>query len=232
MANIEKKKKDLTPAEYEAKAIEEIGQQLKRIKLADLKCTFERVRLGAMVAMAVIKLGVEGAPGRGRGNVGVGALGWWNEHFTKPDGTLEIPYRTVMRWACAARNMTRLMGVTVEAGLKVLANEGVPTVRQHKLLANAEKVANNMTMKELLADQSIDPGTPGRRPGQTPSVPYVKKTPVEIANRMWANLMAEAVKPHLAEQACVLTYEDARGFYDTLAPLMNALKRRIDEGAV
>ena len=229
MANIEKKK-TLTPAEYEARAIADITQQIKRVKLADLKCNFERIRLGAMVALAVVKFGIDGIPKAGRGSVG--ALGWWNEHFVRADGTVEVPYTTVMRWACAARNMTRLMGVTCEDGLKVLSHEGVPTVKQHKLLTNAEKVANNMTMKELLADASVDPGVPGRKAGQAPAQPYVKKTPVEIANRMWANLMSEAIKPHLAEQASVLTYEDARGYYDTLAPLMNALKRRIDEGAV
>lgn len=156
---------------------EAIKKQVVAIGEIELRGNFEKLKLGAMVSEAVRIMELDGEPGRGRGNVGGGALGWWNEVCPKNErGETVIAYKTVMRWKEAAERLPTLLciengGGSVDQGkvMALLAKNPEKAVGKNRaILASAEKVANGMTMRQMLlwgGDAEPGKGKVGRPKG-------------------------------------------------------------------
>lgn len=74
--------------------VKTIARQIEAVKGAELRSTFEKLKLGAMVKQAVTLLGLDSKGGNG--SVGLGVKGWWDENFKDASGQPVIPYRTLM----------------------------------------------------------------------------------------------------------------------------------------
>ena len=136
-----------------------IGRQVQVVQGVELRSNFEKLKLGAMVSEAVRQLKLENGASRGPTAAGGGALGWWDDVCPRDkDGQPVIAYRTVMKWKEAAERLPALIGGA--AGVRALPSDKVmgilakdPTKvvgKDAKILASAEKLANGMTMRQML----------------------------------------------------------------------------------
>lgn len=174
-----------------------IAQQIEAVRGAELRSTFEKIKLGAMVKQAVTLLGLEG---RGNGHAGDGVKGWWESNFKGPDGQPAIAYKTLMMWIAAAERLPRLLASEVEkrggggertapSPEKIMAllakdPEQVIAKSERKVLDSAEKVANGMTLRQMLLwGDDAEPKRPGRPVGSgtTGEGEYKRKSATECA---------------------------------------------------
>lgn len=160
--------------------VKTIAQQIEAVRGAELRSTFEKIKLGAMVKQAVTLLGLEG---RGNGHAGDGVKGWWESNFKGPDGHTVIPYRTLMMWIAAAERLPRLLDLGKDVSIRGRAGripmmehevmsllakdpEQVIAKSERKVLESAEKVANGMTLRQMLLwGDDAEPKRPGRPVG-------------------------------------------------------------------
>lgn len=149
--------------------VKTIARQIEAVKGAELRSTFEKLKLGAMVKQAVTLLGLEG---RGNGHAGDGVKGWWDENFKDASGQPVIPYRTLMNWIAAAEKIPHIMGkggvMERDKVLALLAKdpEQVIAKSDRKFLESAEKVSKGMTMRQMLLwGDDAEPRHPGRPKG-------------------------------------------------------------------
>ena len=148
--------------------VKTIARQIEAVRGAELRSTFEKLKLGAMVKQAVTLLGLDSKGGRGR--VGDGVKGWWDENFKGADGQPVIKYTTLMNWISAAEKLPSLIGGSASADpdgvMKLLAKDPEKVVgRDAKILKSAEKVANGMTMRQMLLWGGDDDVRKGRQGG-------------------------------------------------------------------
>ena len=144
-----------------------IGRQVQVVQGVELRSNFEKLKLGAMVSEAVRQLKLEDpAANRGRNAAGGGALGWWDDVCPRDkDGQPVIAYKTVMQWKEAAERLPALLASEVkvkgegeqrslpapEKMMALLAKNPKKAVgKDAKILASAEKLANGMTMRQML----------------------------------------------------------------------------------
>lgn len=175
-----------------------IAQQIEAVRGAELRSTFEKIKLGAMVRQAVTLLGLDSRGGNG--SKGEGVRGWWESNFKGPDGQPMIPYQTLMRWIAAAEKLPRLLASEVEkrggggertapSPEKIMAllakdPEQVIAKSERKVLDSAEKVANGMTLRQMLLwGDDAEPKRPGRPVGSGKSGEgeYKRKSTLECA---------------------------------------------------
>ena len=166
--------------------VKTIARQIEAVKGAELRSTFEKLKLGAMVKQAVTLLGLEG---RGNGHAGDGVKGWWDENFKDASGQPVIPYRTLMNWIAAAEKIPQIMGkggvMERDKVLALLAKdpEQVISKSDRKFLESAEKVSKGMTMRQMLLwGDDAEPRHAGRPKGSGAGpVEYKKKSALECA---------------------------------------------------
>ena len=165
--------------------VKTIARQIEAVKGAELRSTFEKLKLGAMVKQAVTLLGLEG---RGNGHAGDGVKGWWDEHFKDASGQPVIKYTTRMNWIAAAEKIPQIMGKGVMERDKVLAllakdPEQVISKSDRKFLESAEKVSKGMTMRQMLLwGDDAEPRHAGRPKGSgAADGEYRKRSSLECA---------------------------------------------------
>lgn len=155
-----------------------IGRQVAVIQGVELRGNFEKLKLGAMVSEAARLLKLEDGDPRGRGHAGAGALGWWEDVCPRDkDGKPVIAYKSVMRWKEAAEKIPTIMGKGVmESGkvLALLAKDPEKVVgKDAKILKSAEKMANGMTMRQMLLwGGDEEPSAKGKK--ASPGAPKAK----------------------------------------------------------
>ena len=217
--------------------VKTIARQIEAVRGAELRSTFEKLKLGAMVKQAVTLLGLEG---RGRGNVGIGVKGWWDENFKGEDGQPVIEYKTLMRWISAAEKIPTILGGSAASDpdgvMKLLVKDPEQVVgKEAKILKSAEKVANGMTMRQMLLwGDDEEPRRPGRPKGSGKPTPEnyaaVHKTAAENAATAYAIVWGELDKKRqLPNLASLLKVEDARDILALVEPVYHALKKRVGE---
>ena len=160
--------------------VKTIAKQIEAVRGAELRSTFEKLKLGAMVKQAVTMLGLDSKGGRGR--VGDGVKGWWDENFRGEDGQPVIEYKTLMRWISAAENLPRILDLGKDVKINgrpgripmredevmaLLAKDPEQVIKrsEKKILESAEKVANGMTMRQMLLWGGDDDVRKGRQGG-------------------------------------------------------------------
>ena len=166
--------------------VKTIARQIEAVKGAELRSTFEKLKLGAMVKQAVTLLGLEG---RGNGHAGDGVKGWWDENFKDASDQPVIPYRTLMNWIAAAEKIPQIMGkggvMERDKVLALLAKdpEQVISKSDRKFLESAEKVSKGMTMRQMLLwGDDAEPRHAGRPKGfGAAEVEYRKRSSLECA---------------------------------------------------
>lgn len=166
--------------------VKTIARQIEAVKGAELRSTFEKLKLGAMVKQAVTLLGLEG---RGNGHAGDGVKGWWDENFKDASGQPVIPYRTLMNWIAAAEKIPQIMGkggvMERDKVLALLAKdpEQVISKSDRKFLESAEKVSKGMTMRQMLLwGDDAEPRHAGRPKGSgAADGEYRKRSSLECA---------------------------------------------------
>lgn len=155
-----------------------IGRQVAVIQGVELRGNFEKLKLGAMVSEAARLLKIEDGDPRGRGHAGAGALGWWDDVCPRDkDGKPVIAYRTVMQWKEAAEKLSEKMAVgggKREAIMCTLAKDPANVVgKDAKILKSAEKMANGMTMRQMLLwGGDEEPSAKGKK--ASPGAPKAK----------------------------------------------------------
>ena len=157
-----------------------IGRQVAVIQGVELRGNFEKLKLGAMVSEAARLLKIEDGDPRGRGHAGAGALGWWEDVCPRDkDGKPVIAYRTVMQWKeaaeCLAGHLRHIgPGKLEEDIISVMAKNPKKLVgKDAKVLASAEKMANGMTMRQMLLwGGDEEPSAKGKK--ASPGAPKAK----------------------------------------------------------
>ena len=226
-----------------ANVYDKIGHQINVVKFMELRSNFEKLRLGAMVREAVNFLGIESQGGRG--HEGEGVKGWWEDHFKDADGKPVIEYRTLMKYVEAAEALPKYLNA-IGAGCgkseaqikKVLSkNPGKKFKKDElKLLASAEKAANEVTMKQLLLfggeeDARGKRGKAGRPKGTgAGAVEYKKKSSLECAvEAVWPTV--QHLLKHRGEMFTaykILPDEKLTEFRDTLTEHVKAIEAVLD----
>lgn len=166
--------------------VKTIARQIEAVKGAELRSTFEKLKLGAMVKQAVTLLGLEG---RGNGHAGDGVKGWWDENFKDASGQPVIKYTTLMNWIAAAEKIPQIMGkggvMERDKVLALLAKdpEQVISKSDQKFLESAEKVSKGMTMRQMLLwGDDAEPRHAGRPKGSgVADGEYRKRSSLECA---------------------------------------------------
>ena len=231
--------------------VKTIARQIEVVQKAELVLLFQRLRLGALVKNSVILLGLDSKGGRGR--VGEGVKGWWDENFKGEDGQPVIPYRTLMSWVSAAEKLTRMLdlGKDVKINgrqgcipmredevLALLAKDPEKVVgKEAKILKSAEKVANGMTMRQMLLwgddEEARGKGKRGRPAGTKADL---SKKPdatdaLAAARAAWSKIIVPADREAVALQAAakLLNAEDVENAKIVLQNLMDMLKERAEE---
>ena len=210
--------------------VKTIARQIEAVKGAELRSTFEKLKLGAMVKQAVTLLGLEG---RGNGHAGDGVKGWWDENFKDASGQPVIPYRTLMNWIAAAEKIPQIMGKGVMERDKVLAllakdPEQVISKSDRKFLESAEKVSKGMTMRQMLLwGDDAEPRHAGRPKGSgAADGEYRKRSSLECAvEALWP--IVQHLLKHRGEMFTaykILPDEKLTEFRDTLTEHVKAIE--------
>lgn len=210
--------------------VKTIARQIEAVKGAELRSTFEKLKLGAMVKQAVTLLGLEG---RGNGHAGDGVKGWWDENFKDASGQPVIKYTTLMNWIAAAEKIPQIMGKGVMERDKVLAllakdPEQVISKSDRKFLESAEKVSKGMTMRQMLLwGDDAEPRHAGRPKGSgAAEVEYKKKSSMECAvEAVWP--IVQHLLKHRGEMFTaykILPDEKLTEFRDTLTEHVKAIE--------
>ena len=217
--------------------VKTIARQIEAVKGAELRSTFEKLKLGAMVKQAVTLLGLDSKGGNG--SVGLGVKGWWDENFKDASGQPVIPYRTLMNWIAAAEKIPQIMGKGVMERDKVLAllakdPEQVISKSDRKFLESAEKVSKGMTMRQMLLwGDDAEPRHAGRPKGTKADLSRkVDSTDVVAAARaVWSQVIVPADRCAVALKgaAKLLTLEDVENAKAVLSALMEMLAEREEE---
>lgn len=226
--------KEATPEQIAAV----IREQVAVVGQIELRGNFEKLKLGAMVSEAVRILRLEGAQ-TGRGHAGDGAAGWWNEVCPRrEDGSPVIPYGTVMRWRQAAESLPALMGVgaaTRGEVVALLAADPAEAVGEEnaKLLSSAERLANGMSMRQMLL-WGGDEAARSRRgilPGQRADLKAQSTDAATAARAVWSKVIAVAnqTMPALKAGSLLLCADDVADGLATLESLKEMLVARRDE---
>lgn len=214
-----------------------IAQQIEAVRGAELRSTFEKIKLGAMVKQAVTLLGFDSRGGNG--SKGDGVKGWWESNFKGADGQPAIAYKTLMMWIAAAERLPKLLGQQVEVKgggeqkiMSLLAKdpEQVIAKSERKVLESAEKVANGMTLRQMLLwGDDAEPKRPGRPVGSKAQTPRVDTNDPKLAARAeWSRVIAVAAQNDAALRAAarLLTREDVENALTILRTLTDYLKER------
>ena len=217
--------------------VKTIAQQIEAVRGAELRSTFEKIKLGAMVKQAVTLLGLDSRGGNG--SKGEGVRGWWESNFKGADGQPLIPYQTLMRWIAAAEKLPQLLtaergggGFVPEKMMSLLAKdpEQVIAKSERKVLESAEKVANGMTLRQMLLwGDDAEPKRPGRPVGSKAQTPRVDTNDPKLAARAeWSRVIAVAAQNDAALRAAarLLTREDVENALTILRTLTDYLKER------
>ena len=211
--------------------VKTIARQIEAVKGAELRSTFEKLKLGAMVKQAVTLLGLEG---RGNGHAGDGVKGWWDENFKDASGQPVIPYRTLMNWIAAAEKIPQIMGkggvMERDKVLALLAKdpEQVISKSDRKFLESAEKVSKGMTMRQMLLwGDDAEPRHAGRPKGSgAAEVEYRKRSSLECAvEAVWP--IVQHLLKHRGEMFTaykILPDEKLTEFRDTLTEHVKAIE--------
>ena len=155
-----------------------IVRQVAVIQGVELRGNFEKLKLGAMVSEAARLLKIEDGDPRGRGHAGAGALGWWEDVCPRDkDGKPVIAYKSVMRWKEAAERLPLLMGedgLEVAKMISLMAKNPKKVIgKDAKILQSAEKMANGMTMRQMLLwGGDEEPAAKGKK--ASPGAPKAK----------------------------------------------------------
>lgn len=155
-----------------------IGRQVAVIQGVELRSNFEKLKLGAMVSEAARLLKIEDGASRGPTAKGGGALGWWEDVCPRDkDGKPVIAYRTVMKWKEAAERLPLLMGedgLEVAKMISLMAKNPMKVIgKDAKILQSAEKMANGMTMRQMLLwGGDEEPSAKGKK--ASPGAPKAK----------------------------------------------------------
>ena len=219
--------------------VKTIARQIEAVRGAELRSTFEKLKLGAMVKQAVTLLGLDS---RGRGHSGEGVKGWWDENFKGEDGQPLIKYTTLMNWIEAAEKLPALIGGSASADpdgvMKLLAKDPEKVVgKEAKILKSAEKVANGMTMRQMLLwgddEEARGKGKRGRPAGTKADL---SKKPdatdaLAAARAAWSKIIVPADREAVALRAAamLLNAEDVENAKIVLGNLIEMLKERAEE---
>ena len=215
--------------------VKTIARQIEAVKGAELRSTFEKLKLGAMVKQAVTLLGLEG---RGNGHAGDGVKGWWDENFKDASGQPVIPYRTLMNWIAAAEKIPQIMGkggvMERDKVLALLAKdpEQVISKNDRKFLESAEKVSKGMTMRQMLLwGDDAEPRHAGRPKGSGAAAdgPVRKLSRADEAKAIWNRFLQEAAKRSVKDALPLLGEAETKVAYDALGDLRALLRRHLDE---
>lgn len=220
-----------------------IGRQVQVVRGVELRSNFEKLKLGAMVSEAVRQLKLEDpAANRGRNAAGGGALGWWDDVCPRDkDGEAVIPYRSVMRWKEAAERLSEMMAVgggKSESIMVTLSKNPKKAVgKDAKILASAEKLANGMTMRQMLLwggeaepDRRGGKGRPKGTKADLSKKPDSTDT-IAAARAVWSGVIvpADRTLPALKAAVKLLNAQDVENAKIVLQNLMDLLKEREDE---
>ena len=212
--------------------VKTIARQIEAVKGAELRSTFEKLKLGAMVKQAVTLLGLDSKGGNG--SVGLGVKGWWDENFKDASGQPVIPYRTLMNWIAAAEKIPQIMGkggvMERDKVLALLAKdpEQVISKSDRKFLESAEKVSKGMTMRQMLLwGDDAEPRHAGRPKGSgAADGEYRKRSSLECAvEAVWP--IVQHLLKHRGEMFTaykILPDEKLTEFRDTLTEHVKAIE--------
>ena len=217
-----------------------IARQIEVVQKAELVLLFQRLRLGALVKNSVVLLGMDSKGGNG--SRGDGVKGWWEENYKGADGKPVIEYWTLMKWIEAAEKIPEIMRsrgyagfekMTAEKIIALLAKDPEKVVgKEAKLLNSAEKVANGMTMRQMLLwGDDEEARRPGRPKGSgAGAVEYKKKSALECAvEAVWPTV--DHLLKHRGEMFTaykILPDEKLAQFRDTLMEHVKAISAEIE----
>ena len=219
--------------------VKTIARQIEAVRGAELRSTFEKLKLGAMVKQAVTLLGLDSQGGRGHS--GEGVKGWWDENFKGENGQPVISYWTLMKWISAAEKLPALIGGSASADpdgvMKLLAKNPEKVVgKEAKILKSAEKVANGMTMRQMLLWGDDDEACGKRRGRPKGTTADLTKKPdttdkVAAARAAWSKVIVQANTTMMVLQSAVrlLSAEDVENAKIVLQSLMDLLNEREGE---
>ena len=216
-----------------------IGRQVQVVQGVELRSNFEKLKLGAMVSEAVRQLKLENGASRGPTAAGGGALGWWDDVCPRDkDGQPVIAYRTVMQWKEAAERLSEMMAVgggKSESIMVTLSKNPKKAVgKDAKILASAEKLANGMTMRQMLLwggdaepDRRGGKGRPKGTKADLSKKPDSTDT-IAAARAVWSQVIVPAEKtfPALESAVKLLNAADVENAKIILQNLMDLLNEQ------
>lgn len=201
-----------------AGALREAWRIAKRIETHAVAAA---LKFGAMLAVAE---GVVG-DGRGRGKKGEGFKGWLAKHCP------EIHYVTAVRWKKLAVAAAAMMGLEVPRFQLSLdakwwrrnGGDMKPAVaKKRAVLLGAESV-------RALAALVFDYRSENRREGREEGSKNVEKTDAQRAREDWGLWISDLSDAWALKSIPLLGAGEARTAYNSLKPLVAALKRRMEE---
>lgn len=190
----------------------------------------ESVKFGAMLIEVERFVGC----GRGRGNAGEGLKGWLEQNCP------EISYKTAYGYKSLAEKACRMLGGNAMA-LAALQNREAVTApgTEQEVVIDAEVVekrermfaqaSSQRQLMQMYFDFMGERAKPGRRPGEVPAQPAVRRTDVENARLACARLKIEADKRTVLHAVAILPPSDAQALLEALKPICRALENRIEE---
>ena len=201
-----------------AGALREAWRIAKRIETHAVAAA---LKFGAMLAVAE---GVVG-DGRGRGKKGEGFKGWLARNCP------EIHYVTALRWKKLAVAAAAMMGLEVPrfqlsldaAWWRRNGGDMKPAVaKKRAVLLGAESV-------RALAALVFDYRSEDRRTGREEGSKNVEKTDAQRAREDWGLWVSDLSDAWALKSIPLLGAGEARTAYNSLKPLVAALKRRMEE---
>lgn len=215
-----------------------IARQVNIVQGVELRSNFEKLKLGAMVSEAVRQLKLDDpAANRGRNSEGGGALGWWSEVCPKDDaGEPQIAYKTVMMWKQAAERLPEILctarggGAVKNAEVLALLAKNPKKVfgKNAKILSSAEKVANGMTMRQMLLWGGDEEAKgKGAKKAVKDKKDFTMPTPEESAKRIWSDLKLELENSATQKSIADLEPEWAA----VMAEIMKRLLKKFEDRA-
>ena len=179
------------------------------------------LRFGAVMAVAERAVG----DGRGRGRKNEGFKGWLAKHCP------EISYRTAIRWrklAVAAAAMMKQAPERLQLTLdeKWWARNGGSESRA--LAAQRGKLFKAESMRALAA-LVFDYRSEDRREGREEGSKNAPRTDADRAREDWGIWISGLSDAWALKSIPLLALDEARTAYNSMKPLVAALKRRLDE---